>query len=65
MPQKGLKMGDGAWGSGKKAFLKSFFPLHQKTVIFQQIKKGWNFEKLHPLTWLKTLICPDRLFRRI
>ena len=40
MPQKGLKKGDGAWGSGKKAFLKSFFPLHQKPVIFQQIKKG-------------------------
>ena len=29
MPQKGLIKGDGVWGSGKKTFLKSVFPLPQ------------------------------------
>ena len=32
MPQKGLKKGDGVWGSGKTTFLKSFFLLPQEPL---------------------------------
>ena len=39
MPQKGLKKGDGAWGSGKKLSSKVFFcfPKYQPLLGTEQI----------------------------